>query len=166
MQAKLASNINAHLGADELLEHLLPVDAKGADVFDQFRDGVLMCRLVCLVFAGSIGNPSAQHECHLSGVSLFVCRLCLPLSISLHGVYHPFQSVMYSPPSVNWRISAPASLEVVLREIWIMDDTCMSSPSTPRYIRAPRRSSRYIWDQYDGRCRVRMPAHMGLGCFS
>lgn len=62
MKAGLASYLNANLGGDVFVEHLLPVGAQGADVFDKFEDGVLMCRLVCLAFPHSIGMISTVES--------------------------------------------------------------------------------------------------------
>lgn len=50
-----ASHLNAHLVGDPFLKHIVPLDPGGADFFDSFRDGVLMCRIVCLAIPGSIG---------------------------------------------------------------------------------------------------------------
>lgn len=64
MQESFASHLNAHLGGDLFLEHLLPLDPKGADLFKKFHDGVLMCRLVCLAIPGAIGR-SLGTKCQL-----------------------------------------------------------------------------------------------------
>ena len=58
MQAVFASHLNAHLMGDPFLKHILPLDPEGADFFDSFKDGVLMCRIVCLAIPGSIGAPA------------------------------------------------------------------------------------------------------------
>ncbi|CAN0493770.1 unnamed protein product, partial [Ectocarpus sp. 8 AP-2014] len=54
-QAVFACHLNAHLVGDPFLTHLMPLDPGGADLFDSFKDGVLMCRIVCLAIPGSIG---------------------------------------------------------------------------------------------------------------
>lgn len=59
MQETFASYLNVHLREDEILQHLLPLDPKGTDFVDKFHDGVLMCRLVCLAFPGSVGDRRA-----------------------------------------------------------------------------------------------------------
>ncbi|CAM9780078.1 unnamed protein product, partial [Sphacelaria rigidula] len=57
IQEELASYLNTHLAGDAFLNHLLPLDPKGADVLDRFQDGILLCRLVCLAIPGAIGDP-------------------------------------------------------------------------------------------------------------
>lgn len=58
MQAVFACHLNAHLMGDPFLKHIVPLDPRGADFFDSFKDGVLMCRIVCLAIPGSIGTPT------------------------------------------------------------------------------------------------------------
>lgn len=58
MQAVFASHLNAHLMGDPFLKHIMPLDPAGADFFDSFKDGVLMCRIICLAIPGSIGAPT------------------------------------------------------------------------------------------------------------
>eukprot|EP00903_Cladosiphon_okamuranus_P019699 g18102.t1 len=55
-KAVFASHLNAHLTGDPFLKHILPLDPGGADFFDSFKDGVLMCRIVCLAIPGSIAD--------------------------------------------------------------------------------------------------------------
>lgn len=69
-QEALASLLNTHLEGDDFLGHLLPLDPNCGDFFDKFRDGILMCRLVCLALPGSIGDRSAYRRCRLVVCSL------------------------------------------------------------------------------------------------
>ncbi|CAM9256587.1 unnamed protein product, partial [Hapterophycus canaliculatus] len=55
-KAVFASHLNAHLVGDPFVTHLMPLDPGGTDFFESFKDGVLMCRLVCLAIPGSIAD--------------------------------------------------------------------------------------------------------------
>ncbi|CAM9488797.1 unnamed protein product [Scytosiphon promiscuus] len=55
-KAVFASHLNAHLVGDPFVTHLMPLDPGGTNFFDSFKDGVLMCRLVCLAIPGSIAD--------------------------------------------------------------------------------------------------------------
>lgn len=94
MQEAIAAHLNSHLEGDKFVEHFLPLDPKGASFSDNFRDGIFMCRLVCLAIPGTIiGDQSAYRgvlpRCLCTNLSPVFIPPVLIMPVSLHGVYCP-----------------------------------------------------------------------------
>ncbi|CAM9109953.1 unnamed protein product [Ectocarpus sp. 4 AP-2014] len=70
-KAVFACHLNAHLVGDPFLTHLMPLDPGGADLFDSFKDGVLMCRIVCLAIPGSIADTNINTRTDDEPLSLY-----------------------------------------------------------------------------------------------
>ncbi|CAM9608766.1 unnamed protein product [Ectocarpus fasciculatus] len=70
-KAVFACHLNAHLVGDSFLTHLMPLDPGGADLFDSFKDGVLMCRIVCLAIPGSIADTNINAPTEDEPLSLY-----------------------------------------------------------------------------------------------
>ena len=107
MQAVFASHLNAHLMGDPFLKHILPLDPGGADFFDSFKDGVLMCRIVCLAIPGSIGAPADLALVYVDWVFGF-CKGFLCSCSSL-----PSKEPLVLPaPLSQWVASAPRGIHI------------------------------------------------------
>lgn len=70
------------------MAHLMPLDSGGTDFFDSFKDGVLMCRLVCLAIPGSIGAPTDATAVRMIATSEAVLRDAPKLSRTTFGLLY------------------------------------------------------------------------------
>ena len=53
-QVAFADWINKHLGGDQDLHHLLPLDETGDDLYEKIDDGILLCKIINKVVPNTI----------------------------------------------------------------------------------------------------------------